>query len=154
MANKFILHLYRLNEDVSKLVQQLRYEQEQLESKIINFNLDKLIEEITSSPATFNRIIDNAPKDSAAPEIAALEADTDEVDVYGNIYKQPYRYAEITYDNIVKISKIRLLGVDGLFKKRFLLEDLENPFSATTLLLLANIREIVKKLINNLCLKT
>lgn len=133
----FVIHLYRLNDDVRKLTEQLRYHQERLPKKIINFNLDKLVEDVQAFPFDLDRTLRESYTD-----YVALAGNVK--DKYGNDFKPIYRYAEITYSNLARIEKIRLLGVDGAIKKRFYLENIVNPFSITTLRLIQNIREIVK----------
>lgn len=143
----FVIHLYRLNEDIRKLSEQLKYHKEKLEKRIINFNFDKLIEEIEVFPFEFDRLL----RDFSAGQIENIDVNqfqqtiTTPIDIYGNTFKPTYRYAEVSYDNIARFTKIRLLGVDGAFKKRFYLENLPNEFSFfTTIRLIENIREIVK----------
>jgi hypothetical protein len=132
----FVVHLYRLGNgvetdggDLSKLSEQIRYYQDRLEKKIINFSIDDLVIEIKG----FRSILEQT--------ILPIAANADK---YGNRYEPEYRYAEITYENLARIKSIRFLGVGGINSKRFIVENIQNPFSITALRLIQNIKEIVK----------
>jgi hypothetical protein len=132
----FVIHLYRLGEgiegdggDLSKLTEQLNFYKEELKKPIVNFRLDGIISEVSDFKKIFNSIF--------VP--FALKRDK-----YDNRYEPEYRYAELTYDNLARITRIRLLGVGGINSKRYIVENVQNPFSITTLKLIQNIKEIVK----------
>lgn len=152
----FVINLNKIVDLQSQLAKQLEDRAKELEEEgrqIINFDLAKITEEVSTFYGSF---LDNllkwkdlVQKENTPAEIGALGVSIEE-DIYGNKFDFPYDYAEITYDNIVFIKRIRLLGVEGITKKRYLLEGLdnpnvmENPYSATSLRLIQNIVEITK----------
>lgn len=69
-------------------------------------------------------------------------------DKYGNEFQPDYEYAEISYSSYTEFRSIRLLGTDGLEKKRFYFENIAHGFSSTTISLISNIREIIKEPLN------
>lgn len=132
----FVINLENLESNKLKLVEQLKFYQERLPGKIVNFSFDNIIEEVEG----FNEILEQAIEDYHKK----IFVDSEPVDIYGNIYNPTYRYVEITYENLALLRTIRFLGVDGFEKKRFYISDVKNPFQITTLKLLQNIEEIIK----------
>jgi len=134
----YVIQLENLNEQVQKLSEILRkYEKQWKENgeELYTHNLDDEIESLNSFKNDFEDVIEGA---------AATEEETIE-DIYQNEYKRGYRYAEVTITKEGTFDKIRLLGTDGVIKKRFYISDVEHIFSPTTISLVTNIREIIRK---------
>lgn len=130
----FVIHLYRLQEDLKKLAEQLVFHEKNLLAdgkKPINHNLKFLIKEVENFKTDFDDLINK-------------EGNKNVTDIYGSKYALAYRYAEVTYENQARIKTIRLLGT-GVPPLRFFISNVLNPFSITTLKMVADIRELVKK---------
>lgn len=133
----FVIHLYRLEEDLLSLSEQIQIHKNNLLSqrkRIENHNLDKLNDEIKNFKTIFDNLIDEEGKNKR-------------IDIYGSEYRKhsDYRYAEVTYENQARIKIIRLLGSTGVTPVRFFISNVKNPFSITTLKFISDIRELVKK---------
>ena len=128
----FVIKLENLFSETEKLYEQLSSHQEEFDN-IINLDFEKITLEIRTFWGSFMDLIGEF---------------VDQQDIYGNQMLSPYlyKYAEITYDNPARIEKIRLLGVnpENLQRARFFIANIPNPFSATTLNLVRNIKEINK----------
>lgn len=144
----FIVNLRNISKETSKLAQQLSFMKEnEVPYEIINFTLDEIIEEVDTFYISFLDLLEL----SATEKGHSIEGESQDgpvkPDIYGNFWVDPfqYNYAEITYNNFARIDQIRLLGVATDQQKiRFIINDVSNPYSVTTLRLIENIKEINK----------
>lgn len=134
----FVINLRNISAETSKLKEQLEYMRDnEVPFEIINFDLESIIKEVDTFYKSFLELLENTVSTVVKQG----------PDIYGNSLQDPYlyNYAEITYRNFAKIEKIRLLGVgSGGQRIRFLIEDIVNPYTVTSLRLIENIREINK----------
>lgn len=128
----FVIKLENLFSETEKLYEQLSSHEEEFDN-IVNLDFEKISLEIRTFWKTFMDLIGEFGEQQ---------------DIYGNQMLSPYvyRYAEVTYDNPARIEKIRLLGInpENLQRARFFIANVPNPFSATALNLVRNIKEINK----------
>jgi len=134
----FVIHLDRLQSDLNKLAEQLRYHEKKLladNRRPTNYNLKTLIKNVENFKATFDAAITSAGTKNP-------------IDIYGSSFLSPlaYRYAEVTFTNQARIDTIRLLGttLSSRSPVRFFISNIKNDFDVTVLQLVADIREIVK----------
>lgn len=147
---KFVVYIGPGSEiEFNKLVEFIDYHKENsFPGKIINISIESIIDEISQFSKILNDSLDSKYEEIRA-KIGTEDAEgniiQDAKDIYGNTYRPGlYRYAEITYDNLVNIKSVRLLGTLGADKIRFYFSNISNPFRVTTLKLVANKKEIVK----------
>lgn len=134
----FVIHLDRLQSDLNKLAEQLRYHEKKLladNRRPTNYNLKTLIKNVENFKATFDAAITSAATEKP-------------IDIYGSSFLSPlaYKYAEVTFTNQARLDTIRLLGtiLSSRSPVRFFISDIKNDFDITVLQLVADIREIVK----------
>lgn len=132
----FVINLRNIKQETQKLASQLEYAIEnEIPHKIINFDLQKIIEELKSFGDSFISMLNE-------------NVEINSEDIYGNTFRNPtlYNYAEITYNVYPTIEKIRLLGVnpENLQRIRYFVSNISNPFTPTVMNLVENIREINK----------
>lgn len=208
----FVINIRELAQDIPSLVKQLEAHEKSLDAegkKITNFDLKVIKEQINKFPSEFvQKLIEWEKivlKERQNYEDAIKSGITlsPKKDIYDNSFGLPYDYAEISYENIGFIKRIRLLAVGpaapgpdtasesapfsilqsgeaagtpigindtgagplvtgSIFasgntngtllteRRRFILEVpgnpsvMENPWSATTLNLIRNIKDIIK----------
>lgn len=148
----FVIDLKNISKDTKALATMLKdMDEKEVKQKgrIVNFRLENIIEEIENFYESFKtRIFNHIEEDQSywlAEEDGSFGGYTD---IYGNLYDnlgENYNYAEITYNYITRFEKIRLLGVDKSgFKIRFMVTNVSNNFSQTTMNLIKNIKDITK----------
>jgi hypothetical protein len=136
-----VIQLEKLPEQIDKLVEILKkYENQWKENdeELYTHDLESEIEELNSFRENFEKLIE----DSLGTE------QEQKIDIYGNEFKAGYKYAEVNFTQPTVFDRIRLLGTDGIITKRFFVSDVFHNFSPTTIKLITNIRDIIKKPFN------
>ena len=142
MPGTFIIQLNNVENQISKLEKIFKYYDKKIKEsglELISHDLDEEISNLKDFKINLQDILQETLKTG--------EAEGDYVkDVYGNVFEEVknYKYLEISYGSYVKFNTLRFLGVKGIEKIRYYVSDLEHSFSPTTILLLQNIREIIK----------